>query len=373
LQGEGQSREAGWDEVAFHVILYPMFYRKVLKPIFFKFDPESVHDFFIATGEFLGKFKSLKELTNFFYGYKGGDISKVVDGLNFKTPFILAAGFDCNGRLVNILPDVSLGGVEVGSVTARPCEGNEKPRMRRLVKSQSILVNKGLRNEGVEKIIERLKIKRLKDKEFVIGVSIARSNDKESSSDEEGIADYFQSFKRLNEENVGDYYTLNISCPNSFGGETFANQELLSQLLAKLAEIKCDKPVYVKMPINLGWQEFDELLKILNDFQMIKGVIIGNLNKDYNYLEYRYEASKEYKGGFSGKPCFELSNKLIKRTRETYGGRFTIIGCGGVMSPQDMMAKFEAGSDLVQLITGMIFNGPGFMKELANRYFKSIS
>jgi dihydroorotate dehydrogenase len=346
-----------------------MLYQKVLKPILFKFDPEKVHNLFVDIGEILGKFKLLRKLVYFFYSYKGKDISKKVDGLSFKTPFILSAGFDYNGRLINILPEISLGGVEVGSITSKPCLGNQTPRMLRLPKSKSILVNKGLRNDGVETIIKRLK-KYKKQKDFVVGVSIARTNDEESASDEAGIADYFYSLKRLNEENVGDYYTINISCPNAFGGETFTTPALLVPLLAKLSEVKCNKPVYIKMPINLPWAEFDGLLKVAEKFEMVKGVIIGNLNKDYNSLDFRDEAPKDYRGGLSGKPCSEISNKLIRQTRETYSKRFTIIGCGGVMSPEDMNQKFEAGSDLVALITGIIYNGPGFIKELAKKYEK---
>jgi dihydroorotate dehydrogenase subfamily 2 len=348
-----------------------MLYQKILKPILFLFDPEDMHNLFIWFGEFLGKSGFFRKLIHIFYGYKGKDISKTVDGITYKTPFILSAGFDYNARLINILPEVSFGGVEVGSITAKSCAGNEKPRMKRLVKSQSILVNKGLRNDGVEKIIERLKNSKKPDN-FVLGVSIARSNDKETSSVEAGIDDYFCSFKRLNEENIGDYYAINISCPNAFGGETFTGPEMLKPLLSKISSVKCDKPVYIKMPINLEWQKFNELLKTIDEFKIMKGVIIGNVNKDYNSLDYRNEAPEEYKGGLSGKPCFKLSNELIRKTRAAYGKRFTIIGCGGIMSPEDMIEKFKAGSDLVALITGMIYNGPGLLKSMAYSYSKYI-
>ena len=346
-----------------------MLYKKILKPILFLFDPEDMHNLFIFIGEILGRCWFLRKLTGLFYGYRGKDISKVVDGITYKIPFILSAGFDYNARLINILPEVSFGGVEVGSITSQPCVGNEKPRMKRLVKSQSILVNKGLRNDGAEKIIERLK-KIRKQNNFIVGISLARANSKESSSPEAGIEDYFYSFRRLNEENLGDYYAINISCPNAFGGETFTTPELLESLLSKFSSIECKKPVYIKMPINLEWQKFDALLKVAEKFEMIKGLIIGNVNKDYTSLDYRNEAPEEYKGGLSGKPCAKLSNELIKKTKAAYGKRFTIIGCGGVMSPQDMIEKFEAGSDLVALITGMIYNGPGFIKELAEEYSK---
>ncbi|MEI6397027.1 MAG: quinone-dependent dihydroorotate dehydrogenase, partial [Candidatus Taylorbacteria bacterium] len=105
------------------------------------------------------------------------------------------------------------------------------------------------------------------------------------------------------------------------------------------------------------------LLKII-DFYKLQGVIIGNLNKDYSSLGVRAEAPDEYAGGLSGTPCKQLSTDLIARTRKAYGKRFTIIGVGGIMSAVDAHEKFAAGADLVQLITGMIYEGPGLIKEI---------
>ncbi|MDD5164952.1 MAG: quinone-dependent dihydroorotate dehydrogenase [Candidatus Pacebacteria bacterium] len=352
-------------------------YKKLLKPILFRFDPETVHDFFTWTGELLGRSALTRFVVAKVYGYTGKNISKTVDGVTYKTPILLSAGFDYNGRLAQILPHISFGGEEVGSVTARPCEGNPKPRLTRLPQSKSIIVNKGLRNEGVDKVIERLKqrIPRFNNQvtitndqkkvDFVVGISIARTNDEKSAASvQAGTDDYVYSFKRLNEENVGDYYTINISCPNAFGGETFAKPELLGQLLPALMKIPCTKPVYVKMPINIPWDHFAQLLKIIDE-NKLHGVVIGNLNKDYSWLDVREEAPKEYVGGLSGKPCTHPSTDLIRKTKEVYGDRFTIIGVGGIMSPETAREKFEAGADLIQLITGMIYEGPGLVRKIA--------
>ena len=311
------------------------------------------------------------------YGYHGRDISKIVDGITYRTPFLLSAGFDYNGRLSNILSHIGFGGEEVGSVTARACEGNAKPRLTRLLESKSILVNKGLRNEGVDAVIKRLQKRKSRrglaseasPRKFVVGVSIARTNDAQSVPIQAGIEDYVYSFKRLNEEGIGDYYTINISCPNAFGGESFANPDLLERLLSALATVPCSKPVYIKMPINLPWDDFNALLKVIVAHKL-KGVVIGNLNKDYSYLDMREEAPVAYKGGLSGKPCTHLSTDLIYKTREVYGKTLTIIGVGGVMSPETAQEKFDAGADLVQLISGMIFEGPGLVKRLCASYSK---
>ncbi len=387
-----------------------MLYTYLLKPIFFRFDPEKVHDFMTKTGIVLGNNALTRALVGLIYGYRGPDISKTVDGITYKTPFLLSAGFDYNGELSKILPCVSFGGEEVGSVTAKPCEGNPTPRLTRLPRSRSIMVNKGLRNDGVDAIIERLKRDRLSaegtdvlskrpseraqasenearlqqkptpfaeearqyPRRFVVGVSIARTNCAESVPLQAGIDDYAYSFKRLNEEDVGDYYTINISCPNSFGGEAFTTPDLLNRLLTALSDIPCEKPIYVKMPINLPWDLFNSLLKVV-DIHGLNGVIIGNLNKDYGSLAVRSEAPDSYAGGISGQPCRELSTDLIRRTREAYGSRFTIIGVGGVDSPEAAQEKFDAGADLVMLITGMIYRGPGLIKKLCKAYSRRIS
>ncbi len=347
-------------------------YIHLLKPILFKTDPEFIHNQFVKFGELLGRFSLGRYLIRIIYGYHGPDVSKTVDGITFKTPVLLSAGFDYNGRLSQILPSMGFGGEEVGSVTARPCEGNEKPRLRRLLKNKSIIVYKGLRNDGVIKIIERLK-KRIKNKkDFVLGISIAMTNDAGCSNMEDGIIDYYTSLKELAENNIGDFYTINISCPNAFGGENYAEPNRLDKLLTKLRTVKHDKPMYVKMPINVEWAEFKKLVDVILKHKF-NGVVIGNLNKNYDELEYRDEAPEKYRGGLSGKPTFKRSTELVRKTREHYGKDITIFGVGGILEPEDAIAKFEAGADLVQLITGMILNGPHLVNEISHAYAKHIN
>lgn len=337
-------------------------YEYILKPIFFRFDPEKVHDFMVYFGELAGRYSIGRWKISLLYNYRKNDKTKVVDGIKYRTPVLLSAGFDYNARLMNILPSIGLAGEEIGSVTARPCQGNPTPRLTRLPKSQSIIVNKGLRNDGVDVIIERIK-KNRKFNDFILGISIARTNDDKSVPIEAGIEDYFYSFKRLIEENIGDYYTINISCPNSFGGEAFTDPQLFKRLAVKLKTIECKKPIYIKMPINIPWSQFAELLEII-DKNGFNGVVIGNLNKDYNSLDCKQEAPDSYRGGISGKPCFDLSTELIRKTKLMYGSRFTIIGCGGIMSVETAQEKFNAGADLIQLITGLIYKGPSLVKKI---------
>lgn len=343
-------------------------YKKVIKPILFKFNPDTVHWLFINLGVILGSNILTKWIVRKIYGYRGPDISKTIDGIKYRTPILLSAGFDYDGRLINILEDMSFGGVEIGSVTAKAYEGNTKPNLTRLPKTRSIIVNKGLKNKGVDHLIKRLK-KQQKNKksDFVWGISIARTNTQENSDLDAGITDYEYSFKRLNEENIGDYYTINISCPNSFGGETFAERARLEKLLEALDKVPCKKPVYIKMPISIDNSEYIDLLHVIKRHR-ISGVVVGNLQKDYKKIKDNISDRETFRGGLSGEPCKSRSNELIKITRATLGSRFTIFGCGGVFSPKDAQEKIDLGADAIQLITGMIYEGPGLIKKICQHY-----
>lgn len=343
-------------------------YAKALKPILFRIHPDYVHDWFVMIGEYSGMFAPSRALMSWLYTYRGADISKTVDGITYSTPVILSAGFDADGRLTRILPSLSFGGEEIGSTTAYPCEGNPRPRMTRLIRNKSIVVYKGLRNQGADALITRLK-RTPRTSGYILGISIARTNTKESCADNAaGIADFALSFQKLNAANIGDYYTINISCPNAFSGETFNTPELFTALLRELATIPTTKPVYIKMPINHSWEDFQKLLAIADQHSFIRGLVIGNLNKDYSELDHPDDAPKEFRGGLSGKPCFARSNDLIRKTRAAYADRFTIIGVGGILTPEDAMEKFAAGADLIQVITGMIWNGPGLMRAICEAY-----
>jgi len=342
---------------------------RALKPLIYKTDPEMAHEVMLWAGELCGHTALTRACIGAFYRYRGRDIGKTVDGIKYEIPILLSAGFDPNGRLTKALRDMSFGGEEVGSTTAYPCKGNPPPRMVRLPKNESIIVYKGLRNKGVDALIKKLqRTKRVPG--YVLGISIALTNYRaESCATIEGaIEDFALSFKKLNEAGVGDYYTLNISCPNTQGGveEMLQKPENLEKLLKRIKGIPSKKPLYLKMPINLPWEEFEKLCDVA-ERNGVNGLIIGNLNKKYDDLEIRSEAPAAFRGGLSGKPCFELSNALLRKTREKYGKRFTLIGVGGILSPEDALEKFRAGADLIMLISGMIFYSPSLMKHACER------
>jgi dihydroorotate dehydrogenase len=162
------------------------------------------------------------------------------------------------------------------------------------------------------------------------------------------------------------YYELNISCPNLVGNVSFYSKENLHQLLIALTMLKIHKPVFVKMPISISNNKFIEICETIKDFRFIKGLIIGNLQKDRNNDELQKKEIIKWKtGNFSGKPTFERSNELIALTRKKYRSRYIIIGCGGIFTVDDANKKINSGADLIQMITGMIFEGPFRVKEIS--------
>ncbi len=265
----------------------------------------------------------------------------------------LAAGFDKDANLMRIIPAVGFGFEEVGSVTALPCKGNPKPRIWRLPKHGSLVVNYGLKNCGCKAIVRKLRGKR---NEIPIGINIARTNCRDVSSEEEGIGDYFESLKTL--EPYASYVTINISCPNAFGGQFFTDPILLEKLLAKLMTIGTDKPIYIKLSPDLLLEQVDVIISVCEKYS-IGGFIISNLLKNREGSGIHQGGfAKVGQGGLSGKPVERNSNQMISHVYQRTGGKYTIIGCGGIFSAKDAYEKIRCGASLVQLITGMIFEGP---------------
>jgi len=336
-------------------------YQVVLKPLFFKLDPEFVHDRMIAMGSLLGRFKLLRIITAKFFLYQHQMLEQDVAGIKFVNPVGLSAGFDKEAKIIKILPAVGFGYVQIGSVTYNAYVGNPKPRLYRLPKSEAIVVYYGLKNEGIKKIAERIMAS--KPLAIPFSLSIAKTNCAATVGKADGIADYKACLAYALEQDLADMYTINISCPNAFGGEPFTDVQSLQMLLVELYQLKINRPLFIKMPINLVWSDFKALLDVIVQFP-VAGVIIGNLSKDRMAASIKDLIPAEIKGGISGKPTEELCNHLIKQTYKEFGKKLVIVGVGGIFSAEDAYKKIKLGASLVQLITGMIYKGPQLIGEI---------
>lgn len=351
-------------------------YTRVAKPIFFKRDPEFVHDRVTHLGKLIGRWSLGRAVTKVLLAYAHPALAQDVLGIHFANPVGLTAGFDKNAELTDILPSIGFGFAEIGSVTGERCEGNPKPRLWRLPESKGLVVWYGLKNDGCETIAERLKYKK-----FIIplGVSVAKTNCRETADVEAGIADYAKAFAIM--EPVAGYITVNISCPNTYGGEPFVSPELLERLLARLDQLATVKPVFLKMPCDLSMDELDALMDVAARHR-VDGLILSNLTKKRDRQEIAsHEIQDIDKGGISGKPVSAASNALIAYAYKKAGKRFVIIGVGGIFTAEDAYEKICQGAGLVQLATGMIFEGPqvigkinrGLVELLKRDGYKNIS
>lgn len=331
-------------------------YKNVVKRIFFQFDPERVHKFTVSRGEFLGRVQPLNKFLGKLFNNKSPKLKQRILGIEFDGPIGLAAGFDYEARLTQILPSLGFGFQTIGTITNLSYEGNPRPRLGRLPKSKSLMVYKGFKNKGATWTAEKLAKLNFKTP---IGISIGKSNSINTNTQKSAIADILQAFDKFEELNTKNaYYELNISCPNLFGNVTFYPPKNLDELLSSVNLLRIKKPIFIKMPIELSDGQTIKLLDIIMKHK-IPGVIFGNLQKDRRNPALDQEEVKRFKNGnFSGLPTQKRSDELIALTYKHCKGKLVIIGCGGVFSAKDAYRKIKLGANLVQLITGLIYEGP---------------
>lgn len=339
-----------------HARIIAGLYGRLLKPVLFRFDPEIVHDRATNLGRLLGATAWGRALTRAMFSYEHPSLQTTVCGINFNNPVGLAAGFDKNAQLCDILPDVGFGFEEIGSITGRSCAGNPRPRLWRLPDSQALAVYYGLKNDGADAISSRLRNRKFR---FPVGISVAKTNDEKTVDPDAAIADYRHVISQFRD--IGDYLTINISCPNAFGGEPFTDPQLLDLLLAEI-DLLANKPVFLKLAVDLPAQQLDEIVTVCSRHR-IDGFVCSNLTKNRTNTHIT-DTGVPLKGGISGKPVRQLSDEQIKYIYRRTAGRYAIIGVGGIFTAEDAYRKIRLGASLVQLITGMIFRGPQVIGEI---------
>lgn len=361
-----------------------LIYKYIIKPILFRFDAEEVHNSFTKLGEFFGKSSLIKRFISLFLKYENGDLEQNLFGLKFNNPVGLAAGFDYNAKLTNVLDSVGFSFESVGTVTFSPYEGNMKPRLVRLPNSQSLLVNKGFKSHGIHRVLSEINM--WDENNFNVGISIGATNSEKCSTDKLQIKDIIQSFEYLKNSSIIDkfaYLELNISCPNVLGSGSLADPINLRKVLNEIRKLKIEKPLFVKFQLEIDWELAKKLIKIMIEYN-VDAIILSNLlkHRDTGLInEKDLDNIKELKGNFSGKPTFNLSNDLISKVYLEFGDKIKIIGLGGIFSAEDAYRKMELGASLVQLITGMIYEGPqligdinkGILSIMRSKGFRNIS
>ncbi len=353
-------------------------YKTFAKPVFFLFDAEFVHDFFTTTGRILRSNKVTRKLTSLLFSYQNKNLEQTIFGIKFKNPVGLSAGFDYNGYMNDLMGDVGFGFASIGTVTYSPYEGNKKPRLGRLPKSKSLLVNKGFKSAGIKKVLENLP-EQIND-DFVLGISIGATNSKETSTPDTQIEDIINSFKYLlsnEKEKLFSYYELNISCPNVLGSGSLSKPQYLEKVLSEIRKLNIKKPIFLKFQLEIEWEIAKKLIEIMIKYN-VDAIIIANLlknpaNSTFDDDELNNFKKKNLKGNFSGKPTFDLSNELISKVYKEFGDKIKIIGVGGIFNSEDAYEKIKRGACLVQLISGMIFEGPQLIGSINQKLVSHLS
>tara|TARA_B100000963_G_scaffold255333_1_gene223930 strand:- start:405 stop:1601 length:1197 start_codon:yes stop_codon:yes gene_type:complete len=356
-----------------YIIAFRNFFLKLsfraIRPLIFMMEPEQAHRTLKKAGVFLGNNKLLKSLTGLFFNYDHESLNIEVDGINYRNPIGLSAGFDKDGELTKIYPSLGFGLAELGSFTGEVCPGNPGKRLFRMKKSKSIVVWYGLNNEGSEKISQRLADEDFGD--LRVGINAANSNLTPEFILQDSIGDYLKTMKLF--KDIGDYYDVNISCPNTQDGEPFVDKNNLDALLIAInKEIRpiSDKPIYVKLAADMTLEEINIIVDACMEHGM-DGVVCTNLAKPEFNSEHRpeeYPTNKgllpKGKGAMSGLPLQRISTNVIRHVYRRTRGQLTIIGVGGIFTARDAYEKITSGASLCHMITAMIFDGPQAMNEI---------
>ena len=325
----------------------------VLRPLIFKFNPETAHSMAI---------KALK------FGYippvkinKSSLIELSIFNKKLYSPVGIAAGFDKNAEVYNSLFNLGFALVEVGTVTPKPQYGNPKPRVFRLEEDQALINRLGFNNQGSEEI--RLRIEKNKPK-GLLGVNIGPNKDSKNR-----INDYIECFKKFH--NLADYLTINISSPNTESLRDFHGKEELKELLNAINDEKnrlnSKIPLAVKISPDLKQDQIENVSEILLENEIKVAIISNSTDKNRDKL---ININKLEKGGLSGKPIEIISNNIINKFYKLIGKKIKIIGVGGIDSAQGVYEKILNGATFVQLYTGMVYKGPQIADEINRELLK---
>jgi dihydroorotate dehydrogenase len=272
-------------------------------------------------------------------------------GLDFPNPIGMAAGFDKNARVAGELLGMGFGFVEVGTLTPRAQSGNASPRLFRSIVDRAIINRLGFNNEGQDAALQRLKPR----VGGVVGVNLGAGR---TSPDR--IGDYVSGIARMAE--VASYFTINISSPNTPGLRDLQAPEALDALLKRVQDARAALPrkpaLLVKLAPDIADEELPEVVRVIVSHG-VDGIVVSNTTLSREGL--RDQGFAKEAGGLSGRPLFARATRMLARIYQLTEGRLPLIGVGGIDSPVTALAKIEAGASLIQLYTGLVFEGPSLI------------
>jgi len=333
-------------------------YKYMIKPIMFLLDPEKAHHITVKMLAILLKIPGIKWLFKKLYSVDAPALQKKIWGIHFPNPVGLAAGFDKDGKCFEQMSALGFGFIEIGTVTPLAQQGNEKPRLFRLPSDRALINRMGFNNDGVDALIKRLK--KRKDKSIIIGGNIGKNK---ITPNEHATDDYIKCFEEL--YTFVDYFVVNVSSPNTPGLRELQEKEPLTKLLSTLMKHNKDKiapkPILLKIAPDLTDSQLDDIIDIVNNTG-IHGIISTNTTLDRSTLT--TDTTQMGAGGLSGRPLQFRSTEIIRYIHQKSGGTIKIIGVGGIESGADALEKLNAGACLVQIYSGLVYEGPSLVKKI---------
>ena len=336
-------------------------YRRIIRPLLFTLPPEQAHYLTLKAIRALGALPPARALVTRYF--KPQDKPVQAFGLTFKNPVGLAAGYDKDADSWRGLACLGFGHIEVGTITPVPQAGNPKPRVFRLVEDQAVINRMGFPGKGAAYALQQLQNDRPAD--VVIGVNIGKNKD---TPLETAFTDYLSLIETF--APLADYLAINISSPNTAGLRKLQSRGYLETLLYEITAkreqvsgmIGRSVPLLVKLAPDLEFDEIDEALDAITAAG-IDGIIAANTTTHRPTLRSKYQNEE---GGLSGAPLAERSNDVIRHIRKSAGDSIPIIGVGGIMNADDAQRKLDAGANLVQIYTGLVYRGPGLIRQIVN-------
>lgn len=332
----------------------------LFKKVLFQYEPEDVH---YKVMRWLTKAYNLglgRKYLESNYSINDPGLVRNVFGLTFKNPVGLAAGFDKDAMFIDELSCLGFGFIEIGTLTPKAQDGNEKPRLFRFPTDEALINRMGFNNQGVEAAVARLKKRKTN---IIIGGNIGKNK---TTPNEQAIDDYEYCFKALHP--VVDYFVVNVSSPNTPGLRELQDKKPLSDLLLKLQNLNLTypnpKPLLLKIAPDLNDAQLDDIIEIAKTVRL-SGLVATNTTIAREGLKTDKEKIDSIgSGGLSGKPLKQRSTEIVRYISEKTHGKLPIIAVGGIFTPEDAKEKLEAGASLVQVYTGFIYEGPAIVKKI---------
>ncbi len=333
---------------------------QLIKPILFLFSAEKAHHLTLKMFRFGIGLPIIGNMIRKQFPLRSNYTSTNLWGIEFPNRIGLAAGFDKDAKVLDLMSMVGFGFIEIGTLTPLAQEGNPKPRLFRLKKDEALINRMGFNNGGVEAAVERLKRVNL---DVVVGGNIGKNK---ITPNEKAVDDYEIAFKALYP--YVDYFVINVSSPNTPGLRELQDKKPLSRIIKAVQTLNEEKvypkPILLKIAPDLNEHQLEDIAALTKELSL-DGLIATNTTIERSGLKTSAgEIEKIGNGGLSGKPVKEHSTAVLKFLRSRLPEDLPIIGVGGIMNLDDAKEKIDAGADLVQIYSGMIFRGPDLIKEL---------